>query len=101
MKNLILTFIVVLLPFLGISQVSVDAEEIIQKLNNGEAAHYENVTIKAPAGGRCLRCWCERTPRVSGWSGPRAIRRQNAPPCLSRAPASRGRPDPHRPRRRG
>ena len=46
MKNLILTFIVVLLPFLGISQVSVDAEEIIQKLNNGEAAHYENVTIK-------------------------------------------------------
>ena len=45
MKNLFLTVLLGLIPFVGFMQVKVDAKDIIAKLNKGEAVVYENVTI--------------------------------------------------------
>ena len=54
MKNLLLTIALLLFPFLAFMQVSVDANEIIAKLNKGEAAHYENVTISGDIDFRLI-----------------------------------------------
>lgn len=54
MKNIILTVLFISIPLLAFVQVNVDAKDIINKLNNGEEAHYENVTVSGDLDFRMI-----------------------------------------------
>ena len=54
MKNLFFTILFSLFPLLGFMQVNIDAKDIIAKLNKGEAAHYENVTVSGDLDFRLI-----------------------------------------------
>ncbi len=54
MKKLLFTTPFLLLPLFAFLQVNVDANEIIDKLNKGEAVHYENVTVSGDIDFRLI-----------------------------------------------